>query len=90
MNAKRAILTAVICIPAAIHAWAAESHTAQGILLQVDRTKGLITVSCDAIPGYMEAMVMPFEVREPEVLKTIKPGTTVRFTMVERGHEEYA
>jgi protein SCO1/2 len=83
-------MTAVISIPIAMHAWAAEQHTVQGILLQVDRAKGSITVSCDTIPGYMEAMAMPFEVREPAVLKTLVPGTTVRFTMVERGHEEYA
>jgi protein SCO1/2 len=90
MNAKRAILAAAMSIPAAIHAWGAQQHTVQGILLKVDRSKGAITVSCDAIPGYMEAMVMPFAVREPEVLKTITPGATVRFTMVERRHEEYA
>jgi len=90
MNARRAILTAAFCIQAAMCAWAANEHTVQGILLQVDRQKGSITVSCDAIPGYMDAMVMPFEVRQPALLKTLVPGATVRFTMVERGHVEYA
>jgi protein SCO1 len=73
-----------------MHAWAAEEYTVQGILLNVDRTKGSITVSCDAIPGYMDAMVMSFMVREPGVLKSLAPGTTVRFKMVERGSEDYA
>jgi protein SCO1/2 len=73
-----------------MHAWGAEERTVQGILLKVDQAKGSITVSCDAIPGYMDAMVMPFAVREPGVLKSLAPGTTVRFTMVERGHEDYA
>lgn len=90
MNARRTILTAALCIQTAMCAWAAGEHTVQGILLEVDREKGAITVSCDAIPGYMEAMVMPFEVREPAVLKTLVAGTTVRFTMVERDHEDYA
>jgi protein SCO1/2 len=90
MDAKRVTVTAGICILAALTSWASEQRTVQGMLLQVDRAKGLITVSCDAIPGYMEAMVMPFAVREPGVLKAIEPGTTVRFTMVERGHEDYA
>jgi protein SCO1/2 len=90
MNARRALLAAAILTPAAMHVWAAEEHTVQGILLQVDRAKGAITVSCDAIPGYMDAMVMPFAVREPGVLKSLAPGTTVRFKMVERGHEDYA
>jgi hypothetical protein len=62
MNARRALLTATILTTAAMHIWAAEEHTVQGILLKVDRPKSTITVSCDAIPGYMEAMVMPFAV----------------------------
>jgi protein SCO1/2 len=72
-----------------MYSWA-EQHTVQGILIEVDREKGSITVSCDAIPGYMDAMVMPFEVRDPAILKAIEPGATVRFTMVEQGNKEYA
>lgn len=90
MTARRTLLTAALCIPAAMFAWAANEHAVQGILLKVDREKGSITVSCDAIPGYMEAMVMPFAVRELGVLKTLVPGTTVRFITVEREHAEYA
>jgi protein SCO1 len=90
MNARRALVAAAILIPAAMHVWAAEEHTVQGILLKVDRAKGSITVSCDAIPGYMDAMVMPFAVRGSEVPKSLVPGTTVRFKMVEREHEDYA
>ncbi len=90
MIARQALLAAAILISAAMHAWGAEERTVQGILLKVDRAKGSITVSCDAIPGYMDAMVMPFAVREPDILKSLAPGTTVRFTMVERGHEDYA
>jgi protein SCO1/2 len=90
MNARRNILTAALCIQTAMVAWSADEHTVQGILLQVDSRKGAITVSCDAIPGYMDAMVMPFEVSDPALLKALVPGTTVRFTMVERKHEDYA
>jgi protein SCO1/2 len=90
MNARRAIVTIAFCLHAAMQAWGAGQHTAQGILLQVDNAKGLITVSCDAIPGYMEAMEMPFQVRETALLKTLVPGSTVRFTMVDRDHKEYA
>lgn len=90
MNARRIILSGALCVQTAIYALAAERHTVQGILLQVDREKGSITVSCDAIPGYMEAMVMPFAVRDPGSLKILEPGTTVRFTMVERANKDYA
>ncbi len=90
MKAIRALIAAAIWLPASMFAWAAEGHSAQGILLDVDRSKGSITVSCDAIPGYMDAMVMPFAVRDPGILKSLTPGATVHFTIVERGHEEYA
>lgn len=90
MNMRRVLLAASILIPAAMQTWAADEHTVQGILLNVDRTKGSITVSCDAIPGYMDAMVMPFTVRQSGDLKSLTPGATVRFKMVEWGREEYA
>ena len=74
---------ASVLILAGAHAWAAEHRSVQGILLQVDPARHEIVVSCDAIPGYMEAMVMPFSVPASEDLKTFAPGNTVRFNMVE-------
>jgi protein SCO1/2 len=81
-----------LAIPALllVQARAAEEHAVQGVLLEVDTAKNEIVVSCDPVPGYMDAMVMPFTVREPEVLKTLSPGATVRFTMVEQNSQDYA
>jgi len=43
--------------------------------------------SCDAISGYMEAMVMPFTVREEQALDGLQPSMPVEFTLVvESGH----
>lgn len=75
---------------AAAQAWASDQHSVQGILLDVNLAKKLIVVSCDAIPGYMEAMVMPFTVRGPEKLNVLVPGTAVRFNMVETKAKDYA
>ena len=69
---------------------AAEEHAVQGILIEVDAAKSTIVVSCDAIANYMDAMEMPFTVRDPNVLKTLTPGTTVHFTMVEENGQDYA
>lgn len=90
MTMRNALLAVAIWIPAAMQAVAANEHAVQGILLQVDQEKRSILVSCDAIPGYMEAMVMPFEVRDTDALKSLAPGTTVRFKMIEQGSEDYA
>jgi protein SCO1 len=83
-------LLASVLLLAAAHTWAAEPHSVQGIVLKVDLGKKSIVVSCAAIPGYMEAMVMPFRVRRSESLTALVPGTAVRFNIVEAGRENYA
>jgi protein SCO1 len=83
-------LLAFAFILAGAHAWAAKQHPAQGILLEVHPAEHRIVVSCDPIPGYMEAMTMPFTVRGPEDLKTFAPGATIRFNMIEAQDQAYA
>lgn len=83
-------LLASFCIVVAAQAWAGEGHSGQGILLEVNLSKREIVVSCEAIPGYMEAMVMPFLVRGPEKLEELDPGMTVHFDLVEEKDQTYA
>jgi protein SCO1/2 len=64
-----------------------EAHAAKGIVLKSDSGRHSVVVSCDAIPGYMEAMEMEFVMREP---KQLKPGTVITFRMVEQGGRVYA
>jgi protein SCO1/2 len=64
---------------------AAQEHAAKGLVLQVDQAHHRIVVSCDPIPGYMDAMDMPFRVEETGQLDAVKPGAIVRFTIVEHG-----
>jgi protein SCO1/2 len=90
MIARRILPASAIWLLSVVQATAADRHTVQGILLQVDPAKQSILVSCDPIPGYMEAMEMPFKIRESAIVKTLHPGTTVRFTMIEQNHETYA
>jgi protein SCO1 len=69
---------------------ALEEHPAKGLVLKVDPENRSVVVSCDTIPGYMDAMEMPFAVQDLKTLDTLKPGMTVRFTMVERANVLYA
>jgi protein SCO1/2 len=62
--------------------WAAESHPVFGVVLQVDRAHHSLRVSCLEIPGYMDAMVMDFPVRNAKVLDGLQPGTLIDFTLV--------
>jgi len=69
--------------------WAAD-HRVQGILVEVSPATHSIVVSCDAVPGYMEPMVMPFTVRGNSNLKNLAPGMSVSFEMVGEKNEAFA
>lgn len=69
---------------------ALEKHPAKGIVLQVDTKEHAMLVSCDAIPGYMDAMEMSLTVHDARVLTAIVPGSTIKFNMVEQGTVIYA
>jgi len=68
----------------------AQEHAASGIVLSTDAAHQSLMISCAAIPGYMEAMEMPFTVRDAKSLVRLKPGTAVSFTVVQRGKQFYA
>lgn len=82
----------VFCsVPAhAAQADAAKVYPASGLVLHVDPAKHSIEVSCEAIPGYMEAMVMTFPVREPKELDNLKSGMMVNFKLVVEKDAAYA
>ena len=46
--------------------------------------------SCAAIPNYMEAMTMPFLVRDQKLLDGLEPSMQVDFTLVVEEDDSYA
>jgi protein SCO1 len=73
----------------ALPALGAEHHAAFGVVLQVDRVHRSIQVSCHEIPGYMDAMVMDFPVRNAKDLEGLQPGTLIDFTIVVETESTY-
>jgi protein SCO1 len=69
---------------------AGETHAMSGLVLKVDAAHRSMTVSCSGVPGYMDAMTMPFEVREAKMLEGIRPGATIDFTFVVDRESSYA
>jgi protein SCO1/2 len=63
----------------------AQEHPAKGLVIEVDRAHHRLMISCDPVPGYMDAMNMPFNVLDAGQLDDLKAGTIVRFTIVEHG-----
>jgi protein SCO1/2 len=59
-----------------------QRYAVRGLVLKLDRPNKTMVVSSDAIPGFMEAMAMPYFVREAGELAGLEPGTLIDFTLV--------
>jgi protein SCO1/2 len=73
---------AVLLALAWVSAWTVARYSATGLVLKVDRPNNSLVVSCEAIPGYMDAMVMPLTVRDAKTLASLAPGMTIDFSLV--------
>ena len=81
---KRALLVLALLASAACRKPAAPRATGlekpyalKGVVVSVDRAGGRVTVKHEAVPGYMDAMTMPFAVAETKILDDLKPGDVV-------------
>lgn len=59
----------------------ATSYAGRGLVLRVDSAASSLTVSHDAIPGFMDAMTMPFAVRDRRHLAEARPGDRISFRL---------
>jgi len=74
----------------AIPAGADRKYSASGLVLKVDKTHQSFVVSCESIPGYTDAMVMPYPVRDSKEMKELVPGAIIDFTLVVEKRTAYA
>lgn len=70
--------------------WAMKEYSASGMVLKVDPSRKSFVVSCQTIPGFMDAMTMPFDVRSAKELQGLVPGMAVEFTLVVGKQTSYA
>jgi len=84
-----ALVLLAILLPAS-WGWAARQYTVSGLVLKVDRPHRVLVVSCNRIPGYMDAMIMSFSVRKPESLDGVEPSAMVEFVLHVDGSSSYA
>jgi protein SCO1 len=52
-------------------------HHIRGVVVATDAAKGTVTVDTDAIPGYMESMIMPYTLKDPGIVSELHPGDTI-------------
>lgn len=70
---------------------AQQRYAAKGLVLEIDKQHRSMTVSCEEIPGYMDAMIMPIEVQDVKELQGLERGSTIEFTLTvdkESSHAE--
>ncbi|MEW6511597.1 MAG: SCO family protein [Bacteroidota bacterium] len=53
----------------------------RGKVVEIDTAQGVLTVAHEAIPNYMNAMTMPFKVKERSQLLAIGAGDTIHATL---------
>lgn len=62
-------------------AWTQGSSTVTGTVEEIDAAQGKITIDHGPIENLeMEPMTMAFRVKDPAMLKQVKPGDKVQFT----------
>jgi protein SCO1 len=59
-----------------------QRYDVTGLVLSVDAPHRTVLVSHDRIPGYMDAMTMPYRVDNPRALDGLKPGDKIEFTLI--------
>src|SRR5947209_20168431 len=54
-----------------------KSYTLKGVVRKVDAGAGEVSISHEAIPGFMSKMTMPFTLRDKALLEDVRPGDEV-------------
>ena len=78
----RRLLPVVLALTAVFTTAAAQRFQGTGMAISADLRKRSVTISHQAISGYMDAMVMAFHVKNAAELKGVTPGAKVEFTLV--------
>lgn len=55
--------------------------TVRGVVREARPAKSQLVVKHEEIPGYMDAMTMPFQVRDPKILEGVKAGDAITFQL---------
>lgn len=46
----------------------------RGKVVRTDASKGEVTLNHDAVPGFMDAMTMPYKLKDPSIVSELHPG----------------
>jgi protein SCO1/2 len=64
-----------------------QTFTVNGLVKELEPDGKTVVIQHEAIPNYMAAMTMPFEVRDTNDLRGLKPGDAITFHLVVTSNE---
>ncbi len=62
-------------------AGSAKQYPIRGKVVSTDAARGEVTLDAAAIPGFMQAMTMPYKLRTPNILSELHPGDQITATL---------
>lgn len=65
--------------PALMPPPAERTLTARGVVRSISPSRSHLVVAHERIPGFMDAMTMPFSVAHPSVVEGLLPGDSITF-----------
>ncbi|HVG32057.1 MAG TPA: SCO family protein [Pyrinomonadaceae bacterium] len=68
--------------PEATAAATGRRYEVKGKVVRVDKEKHRVTLDHEEIPGYMEAMIMPYTLKDEQILNELAPGDQLQATLI--------
>jgi protein SCO1/2 len=59
-----------------------KQYHVRGVVVSTNPAKDEISLDTEAIPGFMDAMTMPYELKNPSVISELHPGDTITATLL--------
>lgn len=75
------LILALLVSQGLVRAQETRDFTVRGVVRETRPAKSQLIVKHEEIPGYMDAMTMPFQVRDPKILESVKPGDAITFQL---------
>jgi protein SCO1/2 len=60
----------------------AKHYAVRGKIVTVDASRHEIVLDAAAIPGFMEAMTMPYKLKNPSIISELHPGDSITATLI--------
>jgi protein SCO1 len=86
---KRVLFLVALLLPLPTFGGASQTYAARGLVLKIDKAHESLLISCEKIPGYMEAMTMGFPVHNADELAHVSVGAMIEFRLVVEGESAY-